>query len=280
VPIVLALSSAVLYGVADFFGGRASRYHPSVVVTLVGQTVSLFAVLVTLASMGTAVPGGATFAYGALGGVAGAIGIACLYYSFANGSMTVVAPISAVVGAAVPAAFGLATGDRPSPLAIVGMAVAIVAVALVSGAIGEHERPTPRSSMAIAAAAGALFGVLFIAFDRTDPDSGLWPLAAARLASVPFLVVLVLVLRQKVGPRRSMLRLAVVAGVLDMASNWLYLEATRGGLLSLVAVVSSMYPASTITLAMVVDGERANRWQWVGITLTLVALALVALGRS
>jgi drug/metabolite transporter (DMT)-like permease len=278
--ILLALGSAVVYGVADFFGGRASRYHPSAIVSVVGQTMSLLLVLVAVAVMGTAVPGGSTFAWGAIGGAAGGIGIACLYHSFANGAMTVVAPISAVIGASVPAVWGLLDGERPAPIAFVGMVLAVIAVALVSGAIGERDRPTPPSAMAFAALAGLLFGVLFIAFDRTDPESGLWPLVAARLSSVPLLVVLVLVLRQRVGPDRGMLRLAVLAGVLDMSSNWLYLEATRGGLLSVVAVVSSMYPASTIALALAVDRERVNRWQWMGIGLTLVALALVSSGKS
>ena len=96
-PILLALSSALVYGVADWCGGRASRFHPSAVVTVVGQTVSLVLIVVATALMGTAAPGGATFAWGFVGGLAGAVGLASLYYAFANGSMTVVAPISVSV---------------------------------------------------------------------------------------------------------------------------------------------------------------------------------------
>jgi drug/metabolite transporter (DMT)-like permease len=194
--------------------------------------------------------------------------------------MTVVAPISAVVGAVLPVAVGLATGERPEPLAYAGIAVAIGSVALVSGAIGHHDRPTPRRIMGFAVAAGAGFGILFVALDRGDPDSGLWPLVAARASSVPLLVLIVLVARARVGPQRGQLRLAYVAGGLDMAANVLYLEAVRGGLLSLVAVVSSLYPASTVMLAFVFDRERVNRWQAAGMAAAAGALVMVTLGRG
>lgn len=279
-PIVLALSSALVYGVADWCGGRASRFHPSAVVTVVGQTVSLVLIVVATALMGTAAPGGATFAWGFVGGLAGAVGLASLYYAFANGAMTVVAPISAVVGAVLPVAVGLAEGERPQTIAYVGIVLAIVAVALVSGAIGTHDRPTPVPIMGFAVLAGAGFGLLFVALDQTDPDSGLWPLLAARVASVPFLLVLCVVLRSRPGAARRMLGLAVFAGALDMAANVLYLEAVRKGLLSLVAVVSSLYPASTVGLAFGVDGERVNRWQALGMVMAGVALVCVTLGRA
>lgn len=278
-PILLALCSALVYGVADWCGGRASRFHPSAVVTLVGQAVSLVLIVVITVVMGTAVPGGETFAWAFAGGLAGAVGLASLYYAFANGAMTVVAPISAVVGAVLPVVVGLVEGERPEPVAYVGIVLAIVAVALVSGAIGERDRPTPPRIMGFAVLAGSGFGLLFVALDRTDPDSGLWPLVAARLASVPFLFLLCVVLGARVGRAKGVLLVAVLAGVLDTAANVLYLEAVRRGLLSLVAVVSSLYPASTVALAFGIDRERVNRWQAGGMVLAAVALVCVTLGR-
>jgi drug/metabolite transporter (DMT)-like permease len=278
--ILLALSSAVVYGVADWCGGRASRFHPSVVVTLVGQVVSFAMIVVAVAVMGTPMPGPSTFWWGLGAGAAGAVGLSCLYYAFANGAMTVVAPISAVVGAALPAIVGLATGERPEPIAYVGIAIAIASVALVSGAIGHHERPTPRRIMGFAVAAGAGFGLLFVGLDQTDPDSGLWPLVAARASSVPLLIVLALAARARVGAQRRMLTVAVAAGALDMAANVLYLEAVRDGLLSVVGVVGSLYPASTVALAFVIDRERVNRWQAVGMAAAAGALVMVTLGRG
>src|SRR5882672_9379229 len=104
--ILLAFSSALVYGVADWCGGRASRFHPSAIVTLVGQAISLILVVAAVAVMGTPVPAAATIGWGLIAGAAGAVGLACLYYAFANGAMTVVAPISAVVGAVLPVVVG------------------------------------------------------------------------------------------------------------------------------------------------------------------------------
>jgi len=279
-PILLALSSALVYGVSDWCGGRASRFHPSAIVTLVGQAISLILVVATVAVMGTPLPSASTWAWGVIAGAAGAVGLACLYYALANGAMTVVAPISAVVGAVLPVVVGLATGDRPEPIAYVGIALAIVSVALVSGAIGRHDRPTSRRIMGFAVAAGTGFGLLFVALDRADADSGLWPLLAARVSSVPLLLVIVVVSGVRIGRERRQLRLAFVAGGLDMSANVLYLEAVRGGLLSVVAVVSSLYPASTVMLAFLFDHERVNRWQAAGMVAAAAALVMVTLGRG
>jgi drug/metabolite transporter (DMT)-like permease len=278
--ILLALSSALIYGVGDYCGGRASRFHPSAIVTVVGQSVSLVLITAAVLLVGTPMPSMSTMVWGAGAGVAGAVGLASLYYAFANGSMSVVAPIAGVVGAVLPVVVGIATGERPQGIAYVGIALAIAAVALVSGAIGEHERPTSHRVMGFAVFAGVGFGVLFVALDQTDDASGLWPLLAARLSSVPLLVLIVAVTGARVGAQRKQLRLAVVAGGLDMAANVLYLEAVRGGLLSLVAVVSSMYPASTVMLAFVIDRERVNRWQALGMGLAAGSLVLVTLGRA
>jgi drug/metabolite transporter (DMT)-like permease len=280
VPILLALTSALVYGIADYCGGRASRVFASALVTFVGQVVSLTLVVGIVLVAGTPVPDGSTFAWGTFGGAAGALGLVSLYHSFANGAMTVVAPLSAVTGAIVPVAVGLVDGERPGGIAYAGIALALVAVALISGAVGERDRPTPRPIMALALFAGLCFGVLFVALDRTDPDSGLWPLAAARMSSVPILFVLVLVLRAHPGRHRGPLLLAVLTGFLDMAANLAYLEAVRGGMLSVVAVVSSLYPASTVALAFALDRERVDRWQGVGMGLAAAALVLVTLGRA
>ena len=278
--ILLALTSAAVYGVADYCGGRASRVYASAVVTLVGQAVSMVLIVAAVLLVGTPFPRDSTMAWGMAGGAAGAIGLVSLYHAFANGAMTVVAPLSAVVGAVLPVVVGLVDGERPEPVAYVGIVLAVGAVALVSGAIGERDRPTPAPIIGFALLAGTGFGMLFVALDRTDPDSGLWPLVGVRAASVPILLVICLVIRARPGRHRGPLLLAVLAGFLDMFANLTYLEAVRGGLLSVVAVVSSLYPASTVLLAFALDRERVNRWQGVGMGVAVVALVLVTLGRG
>ena len=280
--ILLAFCSAMVYGVADYCGGRSTRSSPAVVVALVGQVVSVVLLAVALLVTGTPMPDGHTLAWGAGAGISGAVGLTAFYFALANGSMTVVAPLTAVVGAVLPVGVGLATGERPEPIAYVGIAVAVVAVALVSGAVGNHERSTRRLVLAAAVVAGLGFGGLFVGLDRAADDAGVWPLLAARIGSIPLLAVLVIATKATVGRRPDWrgLRFAYIAGVLDMGANVLYLEATHGGLLSLVAVVSSLYPASTVTLAFLIDRERVHRSQIAGIGLAAIALVFVTVGRG
>ena len=279
-PILLALGSAMVWGIGDYFGGRVSRFHPAVIVTFLGQAVSLVLLAVAVWAMGTPIPDASTLLWGGTAGVVGCLALTGLYYAFARGAMTVVAPVSAVVGAVVPVVVGLATGERPRAIAYAGIAVAIVAVALVSGALGERHQPTPRRILFISALAGSGFGFFFVALDRTAHDSGFWPLLSSRVTSVPLLLAIVVFTGARAGKERSLLVLAAAGGVLDVTANALYLAATRNGLLSIVAVVGSMYPASTVLLAFAVDRERVNRWQAFGMVLAGVALVLVTLGRQ
>ncbi|MEN9646832.1 MAG: hypothetical protein RL238_3501 [Actinomycetota bacterium] len=279
-PVLLALCSAVVYGVGDYLGGRSSRVQPSVVVAATGQVVSFVLVGVAVLVMGTPVPDAATWGWSVLGGVVGALGIAGLYHGFAHGEVTVVAPVSAVVGAAVPVLVGVVTGERPGALAFAGIVIAVVAVALVSGALGTHHHTTPRPIVVLAVLVGVCFGLLFVALDRADADSGMWPLLIARIASVPMLLVLAGVRGLRLVRDRPTLSIAVVAGVFDMGANVLYLAAVRGGMLSVVSVVASLYPASTVALAFAIDKERVGRWQAVGMALAVPALVLVTLSRQ
>jgi drug/metabolite transporter (DMT)-like permease len=279
-PVLLALASALVYGVGDWFGGRASRHQPSVVVAATGQIVSLVLVGVVTVAIGTQVPGASTWWWSAFGGVVGALGLAGLYHGFAHGDVSVVAPTSAVVGASVPVVVAIAIGERPSAIALVGIVIAVGAVALVSGALGTHQHNTPPRIVALAVAVGACFGLLFVALERTDSSSGLWPLVIARFASIPMLILLALATGARPQHHRASLQIAVLAGVFDMAANVLYLVAVRGGLLAVVAVVASLYPASTVMLAFVVDKERMSRWQLAGLVLAALALVLVTLSRQ
>jgi len=139
---------------------------------------------------------------------------------------------------------------------------------------------TPRRVLVMATVAGLGFGLLFVAFDQAADDAGLWPLVAARAISIPMLIVLAIVARARPVADRPSLGIAVVAGIFDMTANVTYLAAVRGGLLSLVAVVSSLYPVSTVGLAFVFDGERVNRSQTIGLGLAGLALVFVTLGRG
>lgn len=279
-PVVLAICSAVVYGVGDWLGGRASKQQASLMVAVVGQAVSLGLVGAVVIVAGTPAPAAATWWWAAAAGVVGSWGIVGLYHGLSHGDISVVAPVSAVVGAVLPAVVGFVQGERPGLMAVVGIVLAVAAVALISGALGTHQHNTPRHIVVLAIGVGACFGTLFVFLDRTDGDSGMWPLVIARFASVPFLVAVAGITRTGVVRHRLSLLIAVTAGVFDMGANVLYLVAVRGGMMSIVAVVASLYPASTVALAFVVDKERIGRWQTIGLVVAAAALVLVSLSRS
>jgi drug/metabolite transporter (DMT)-like permease len=279
VAILLALAAAAVYGVSDYAGGRASRRASAIVVSLVAESsiLVLLAVIVPLTS--TSNPSGADLAWGAAAGAAGAVGIIALYHALANGAMTVVAPITGVVAAVVPVAVGLAIGERPGALALVGVAMAIVSVALIGGLVGVPHVRTPASLVMVALLSGASFGLLFVFYDQPGDDSGMWPLLGARLASGPILAMTYVATRPHGRIDRKTAVIAMLVGVLGTSANFFYLLAARRGLLTIVAVVVSMYPASTVLLATVFDGERMRRPQLIGLVIAAVALVLVTIGR-
>lgn len=275
-PIALALACAVVYGIADYCGGRASRSAPSLAISLIGQISSLSFGFAIVLAVGTAFPPSRELAWGALAGVASAIALASFYHALSHGSMTVVAPITAVTSAVLPVGFGLLRGERPAVIAYVGMALAIAAIALVSGAVGVRHIATRRSTIGFALVAGLGFAVIFIALGETTSASGIWPLVASRVVSIVLIGIAVLATRTAVKGHGSIWRLAALAGLLDMSANFIYLLAVRRGLLSIVVVVVALYPVSTVVLAFGLDKERVSRSQATGMAMALGALVLVS----
>ena len=274
--IVLALASALVYGTADFLGGLASRRVAAVVVTFVSQSAGLVSLLVVLPLAHGDGPIGSDLAWGAAGGLSGAVALVSFYWALAAGTMSMVAPLTAVVSAVVPVVTGLALGERPSAWALVGVALALPAIALIARETAETPRRAGRRVLLAALAAGVGFGFFFVALARTTGDTGLWPLVSARAASISLLAVVLAVAGRRPQVEGEVRVTVVAAGVLDTTANALYLAAASCGLLSLVAVIAALYPASTVVLARIVLGERVQRWQLGGFVLAAVAVGLVA----
>jgi drug/metabolite transporter (DMT)-like permease len=279
VEILLAAAAALVYGVGDYCGGRASRKIDSLVVTCAGQIFSLMLLGIFLAVLGDPTPGLHDWLWGAAGGVGGFVGLTLFYYALANGSMTVVAPLAAVVSASLPVGAGLFLGDRPSLIAYVGSVIAIVGIALVTGALGTAHAPTKMKIVGVAVLAGCGFGWMFVCLDRTSSDSGMWPLLAARIASISIAVTIILIRRRSGLGKGRIPAIALWAGLFDMGANVLFVYANRQGMLSLVSVITALYPVSTIILALRLDREKANRSQYVGMACAGLALVFVSLGR-
>jgi len=272
---LFALLSAAFYGVGDFCGGIASRRARATAVVLWSHVVGLGLVVVSLPIVEGDLRGD-DLAFGAIGGVAGVVGVVLLYQALAIGPMSIVAPVTGLLAAAVPVAAGLAEGDRPSVATGIGMVLALAAIALVSAEGGGSLRPSEPRAVVLALGAGLGFGLFFVALSYTADGAGMWPLLGARCASVGLLGGLALVRQvDHVVPSGTRL-LAAVAGALDIAANLLYLLAVRRGLLSVVSVLTALYPVSTVVLARIVLGERFLNVQRVGMGLALVATILLS----
>jgi drug/metabolite transporter (DMT)-like permease len=277
--ILLGLAAALTYGAGDFVGGLVSRRAPLFTVVLLSQVAGTGLLLAATPFFLDSGPTASALAWGGASGVAGATGVLLLYKGLAAGRMSVVAPITSVEAAVVPVVWGLASGERPALVALAGVVVALVAVLLVAG-FEPAARATPRSGrfapgVPEALFAGVAFGAFFILLDGAGDDTGLWPLLAGRTASLSVLAVLVLARRERISAAPGTRLPIAAAGALDVAANLLYLLSTREGLLSIVAVLTSMYPASTILLARIVLGERMARLQVAGLVLAVAGVTMM-----
>ena len=274
----LAVLSSMTYGAADFLGGLATKRSTMFSVVIFSQLSGLILVLISVSFLPSSLPTAIDFAWGVASGLAGGIGVALLYRGLAIGVMSVVAPVTAVCAVIIPLVVGLALGERPTGLAILGVLLAIMAIVLVSqtGHIEERKRATTGVSIAIVS--GVAIGIFLVFLERTGPSAGLWPLIAARVVSVTFFTMAGLMSREKLMPRRESMPIVIGCGVLDILANILYLLAVRRGLLSIVATLTSLYPASTIILARIVLRERLRLLQQAGVACAAVAIMLIVSG--
>ena len=279
--VVLAGLSGLVWGVGDFAGGKASQQAAALPVAWVSKLVSLPLLGVYLAATYVA-PAPASLGWGALAGIFGMVGLMLFYRALSAGAMTVVAPVTAITSAAIPVVVGLASGERPPAIRLAGVACALVAIALVSLAgprPGERLVVTP-ALVGWAALSGTGFALFFVftarAGDAAAGQAGLWPVGASQLSGILLGGMLLLVLRPGGWPRRRSLSWALLAGPMDMTANTLYLLASRTGDLSVVAPLASLYPVTTVVLALLVDRERVRSVQVVGLVLAVAALLLVA----
>jgi len=281
--VVLGLLVALSYGSADFFGGLSTKRSTVASVVVWSQAIALPAIVV-VAMFSGGEPTGRGLGLGAASGVVGGIGLTLLYRGLGRGRMSVVAPITAVGAAIVPVVWGVVRGERPSIAASTGVVLALVAVVLISRSAagedpGSDSTDSPAASVVLAVTAGIAFGVVFVLLAETGRGVGFWPLVAGRVTSVTLLSAGALAGRQRLRLRApGEMATIAAAGLLDITANGIYLLAAREGLLSLVAVLSSLYPASTVLLARVVLRERLTRLQILGLTIATAGVVLIAAG--
>lgn len=284
--LALALSSSFAWGVADFVAGLKSRSLPVASVMLVAVVTGLVLAGAVVVARGVAPPAMSFLVYAGLSAVVGSVGLAAFYRGLAVGAMSVVAPIAAT-GAAVPVAFGLASGERPGAVQVAGAAIAIVGVVLAareeeSQSLGGSGRGAGRKRLArgvpLAVVAAVGLGSFLVAIDAASEGDVGWAILVNRLVSLGLLTCAALVLRPRPPASLRDAAPAILVGVLETTANILIAIATTLGLVSLVGVLASLYPVVTIALARLVLGERIGRAQQVGALTALAGVVLIAAG--
>ncbi|MFN2593919.1 MAG: EamA family transporter [Actinomycetota bacterium] len=278
--VFLGLAAALSYGAADFVGGFSSKKVNVFVVVLISQLAGTVLLLALFPAINDSAATARALLWGGAAGFGGGVGVVLLYRGLAIGRMSVVAPVTAVEAAAVPVLVGLASGERPGVLALAGVAVALVSVVLVSSSPHPDEEPASglQAGLPEAIGAGAAFGLFFVFLAHAGHNTGAWPLIGTKLASVGFVTVMIAITRPARSMSRASLRTIVLAGVLDLSANVLYLAGSRRGLLSIVAVLTSLYPASTVILARIVLKERFSKVQVTGLLCAVAGIVLMASG--
>lgn len=280
--IVLALVSALAYGLSDFVGGILSRRTSAWSVAVVAQTSSTLCT-VAVALFVTGSPTATDFRWALVAGLGSGMGTGFLYRGFSSGRMSVVAPVSAVGAALVPVLAGAMSGERLSLLVWLGIAAALPGIWLVSSSPEDPIEPSGRrvsfaAGLVDGVLAGLGFGLLFAAIGQVPSSSGWWPLVLCQTVSIPAVVLLAVLLGAPWVPREPVVRLAALAGPLGAAATGLFLLATQAGYLTIAGVLSSLYPASTVLLAALLLHEKVHRAQGVGLGLCALAVACVAGG--
>jgi drug/metabolite transporter (DMT)-like permease len=276
--LLLAGLASIMFGTSDFMGGVATRRVPAVTV-VIGSQIAGLAFVLSMAPLAGGQPIGADVLWGAAAGASGAGALAVFYHALATTRVGVATPVAVVVAAAVQVTFGVVVGERPETLAWVGVALAVPAIVLITSSRGADRafRSSTQHALELGVLAGIGFGLFGVFISRTADTSGLWPLVGARGASISLMIIVAMAVGCPLVPGGRTAPLAGLVGVMDMASNVLFLLALRQGFLSLTSVIMSMGPAATLTLARGVFKERIVAVQAVGLGIAAVGVSLIAI---
>ena len=277
--ILLALGASMSWGTADFISGALAKRVPLLIVLLVTQAAGILVVGGAVLIRGEGPPGGDCWIPVFLGSVAAVVGLGALYRGLAVGAMSVVAPISATA-AVIPVVVGLATGERPSALQGVGIAIALTGVALAAREPAHGgERGVTATGVGLALLAAAGLGCSLVALKAASESDAGWAALSFRLLMTTMVVAAVLATRpRRPAKRQGDFPALGLAGLLDGTATLLFATAFSRGLLSVVAVLGGLYPVVTVILAQTLLHERLARGQRVGVVAALAGVAMIATG--
>ena len=268
-----SLGAAAVWGGGDFAGGIATKRANVFRVVAGAHACGLVLMLLLAWLTREPVPPRASLEWGVAAGVSGAFGIAALYKGLAIGRMGIIAPVASVITGVLPVLVGIRTEGMPDRFQLAGFVLALISIWLVARPGGEIDS---HRGIGLAMLAGVMFGLFLVAGKQAGHDGVFWPLVAARTASTLLVLAIVVFSPRDVRPLRAALIPILLSGLLDSAANALFIAATRHGRLDVAAVLSSLYPASTVILARVLLKERLSATQNAGIVGALVSVALIS----
>lgn len=278
--IIFGFLSAMSWGAGDFSGGLASRKLGAYRAVLYADFFGLLAIVAVLGFHPETIPSAYVLINAVIGGALGSMGLLILYYSLTQGQMSIAAPVSALFAAVLPVVVGVITEGLPKFLQVIGFALALTAVWLISqGNQTERFRLQHLTDLRLPILAGVGFGsyFIFMHYATRGTDTVLWPMIASRLAGTVLISLVVLFRREPLAVPRAAWTVVFFNAILDVAGNFFYILASRAGRLDVAAVLSSLYPGATVLLAWLLLKERISFKQWIGIAAALSAIILFTL---
>jgi drug/metabolite transporter (DMT)-like permease len=274
--VALGLASAASWGAGDFCGGLATKRASVYAVVITSQAAGVALLFGPALMFGETIPPLSDLMWGAGAGIAGAVGLLALYRGLASGQMGLVAPVSAVVAAALPVVVAAFLQGLPGSLKLAGFGAALGGIWFLSRPTSQTATPFRSNDLGLPLLAGLGFGLFFVLIDQGNDRATFWPIVAARFASLTLLTVIAWTNRQPIAPEHSQLWLVALAGVLDAGGNAFFSLAVQAGRLDVASVLSSLYPASAVALAWWLLKERLTRVQWASVGAALAAIVLIA----
>ena len=273
-PIILGLLTAITWGAADFNGGLATKRSNPYGVVMVAHIISL-AILVPITLLfDEPLPLLQEWLWSIAAGFMGSIGLLFLYRALAEGQMSIVAPVTAVIAATISILFGVFIDGTPNHQMLLGFSLAIIAVWLISG---DGQRMGKRDDLRLPVIAGLSFGLFYLCLERASQSSLLWPMVSMRVVSSSSFFIFVTITRQSWKPARASLLPIFLSSILDTLGNTFYALSALYGRLDVAAVLGSLYPGATVLLAWVFLKERISRVQTIGILIALSAIIMLTL---
>jgi drug/metabolite transporter (DMT)-like permease len=274
--IIYGILSAGTWGAGDFIGGLASRRTSPYRVLFLAELAGMIPFTLLALLLREPLPPTSDMFLGAGSSLLGLMGLLFLYRALAGSQMTIAAPVSALFAALIPVIFGFFALGAPSTTTLIGFALAFAAVWLISQTEFTNWRFSLQE-LRLPLFSGLFFGLYFLTLHRATLNAFFWPLAAARLAGFVALGLYALIARQPALPPREIWGLSVINGILDIGGNAFYVLAAQTGRLDVAAVLSALYPASTVLLAWIFLKERITWLQAVGVLLAFIAIILFTL---